>query len=92
LIEALNWVGHDDFTVTSLTTGASVTASTNRNSGWLVGAGIEWAFWPNWSAKVEYNYLGLVIGHLLFLLGRLPPYIYSSPATPSPRAIETSRW
>jgi len=59
LIEALNWVGHDDFTVTSLTTGASVTASTNRNSGWLVGAGIEWAFWPNWSAKVEYNYLGL---------------------------------
>jgi outer membrane immunogenic protein len=38
---------------------ASVTASTNRNSGWLVGAGIEWAFAPNWSAKVEYNYLGL---------------------------------
>ena len=29
------------------------------NSGWLVGAGIEWAFAPNWSAKVEYNYLGL---------------------------------
>jgi len=53
------WVGHDDFTVTSLTTGASVTASNNRNSGWLVGAGIEWAFAPNWSAKVEYNYLGL---------------------------------
>jgi outer membrane immunogenic protein len=24
-----------------------------------VGAGIEWAFLPNWSAKVEYNYLGL---------------------------------
>jgi hypothetical protein len=24
-----------------------------------VGAGIEWAFAPNWSAKVEYNYLGL---------------------------------
>jgi opacity protein-like surface antigen len=24
-----------------------------------VGAGIEWAFALNWSAKVEYNYLGL---------------------------------
>src|SRR5262245_10625054 len=27
--------------------------------GWLVGAGIEWAFASNWSAKVEYNFLGL---------------------------------
>jgi outer membrane immunogenic protein len=25
----------------------------------LVGAGVEWAFAANWSAKVEYNYLGL---------------------------------
>ena len=24
-----------------------------------MGAGIEWAFAPNWSAKVEYNFLGL---------------------------------
>src|SRR5262245_60634414 len=39
--------------------GASITASNNSNSGWLVGAGIEWAFLPNWSAKVEYNFLGL---------------------------------
>jgi outer membrane immunogenic protein len=54
------WVGNDDFTVTNLTTGASITAANNNtNSGWLVGAGIEWAFAPNWSAKVEYNYLGL---------------------------------
>jgi outer membrane immunogenic protein len=54
------WVGNDDFTITSLTTGASITASNNNNnSGWLVGVGIEWAFLPNWSAKVEYNHLGL---------------------------------
>jgi outer membrane immunogenic protein len=54
------WVGSDDFTVTNLTTGSSITVSNNNtNSGWLVGAGIEWAFAPNWSAKVEYNYLGL---------------------------------
>jgi outer membrane immunogenic protein len=54
------WVGNDDFTITNLTTGASITPTNNNtNSGWLVGAGIEWAFAPNWSAKVEYNFLGL---------------------------------
>ena len=53
------WVGNEDFTITNLTTGASITTSNNSNSGWLVGAGIEWAFAPNWSAKVEYNFLGL---------------------------------
>src|SRR5437870_7255334 len=54
------WIGSDDFTVTNLTAGGSFTASNNNsNSGWLLGAGIEWAFAPNWSAKVEYNYLGL---------------------------------
>ena len=54
------WVGTDDFTINNLTTGTSITVSNNNtNSGWLVGAGIEWAFAPNWSAKVEYNYLGL---------------------------------
>jgi outer membrane immunogenic protein len=54
------WVGNEDFTVTNLRTGSSFSISNdNSNSGWLVGAGIEWAFAPNWSAKVEYNYLGL---------------------------------
>jgi outer membrane immunogenic protein len=53
------WVGNEDFTITNLATGASITASNNSNSGWLLGAGIEWAFAPNWSAKVEYNFLGL---------------------------------
>ena len=24
-----------------------------------MGAGVEWAFAPNWSAKVEYSFLGL---------------------------------
>ena len=27
--------------------------------GWTVGAGLEWMFWPNWSAKVEYLYYDL---------------------------------
>ena len=25
--------------------------------GWTVGAGVEWAFWDNWSVKLEYDYL-----------------------------------
>ncbi len=54
------WVGNEDFTVTNLRTGSFFSISNdNSNSGWLLGAGIEWAFAPNWSAKVEYNYLGL---------------------------------
>ena len=54
------WVGDSSFTVTNATTAASITGSNgNTNSGWLVGAGIEWACANNWSAKVEYDYLGL---------------------------------
>jgi len=31
--------------------------STNETrAGWTVGGGVEWAFWQNWSAKVEYDY------------------------------------
>jgi len=34
------------------------TASVTR-SGWLIGAGLEYAFWRNWSVFVEYNYIDL---------------------------------
>jgi outer membrane immunogenic protein len=29
----------------------------DRRSGGTAGVGVEWAFWNNWSAMVEYNYL-----------------------------------
>jgi outer membrane immunogenic protein len=45
-------------TVTDLTTGLSVSGS-KTNSGWLVGAGIEYGLTPNWTWKFEYDYLGL---------------------------------
>lgn len=32
------------------------TASVTR-TGWMVGAGIEYGFTPNWSAKIEYNFM-----------------------------------
>jgi hypothetical protein len=42
------WVGNSA-SLTNLSTGASMSA-------WL-GAGVEWAFAPQWSASLEYNYL-----------------------------------
>ena len=51
------WVDNNA-TVTNLTTGNSISAS-NRNSGWVVGAGVEWALGGNWSAKLEYDFLKL---------------------------------
>jgi outer membrane immunogenic protein len=35
-------------------------ASTTQ-TGWTAGAGVEWAFLPNWTAKIEYLYVDL--GH-----------------------------
>ncbi|NUJ79137.1 porin family protein [Methylocystis sp. FS] len=37
--------------------GASSFADTRV--GWTAGGGLEWMFWPNWSAKVEYLYYDL---------------------------------
>ena len=54
------WVGSNSFTVTDATTGASITGSNSgTSSGWVAGGGIEWAFANNWTAKVEYDYVGL---------------------------------
>ncbi|MEP9356898.1 outer membrane protein [Xanthobacter sp. KR7-65] len=38
--------------------GYSATADSTR-WGWTLGAGVEWAFFNNWSAKIEYNYIDL---------------------------------
>jgi outer membrane immunogenic protein len=70
------WVGNHGFSVTNVTTGESIKAtSTTPNSGWLVGGGLEWAFASNWTAKVEFDYLVLanrsfvVPGGAPFLVG-----------------------
>jgi outer membrane immunogenic protein len=34
-------------------------SSSNSNWGWTAGAGFEYAFWGNWQARVEYDYIGL---------------------------------
>ncbi len=54
------WVGSNNLTLTNLTTGGSVSISNNNtNDGWTAGAGVEWMFAPNWTAKFEYDYVGL---------------------------------
>jgi outer membrane immunogenic protein len=54
------WVGIGNPTLTNVTTGGSISVSnSNSTTGWLAGAGVEWAFAPNWTAKLEYDFLGL---------------------------------
>jgi outer membrane immunogenic protein len=39
--------------------GTEGTSATTTRTGWTAGAGAEWAFSPNWSAKVEYLHVDL---------------------------------
>ncbi|QCI63457.1 outer membrane protein [Phreatobacter stygius] len=54
-------------------TGAEIAGSGDRLSsariGWFVGGGAEYAFAPNWSAKVEYNYHNFSSGSWLASAG-----------------------
>jgi outer membrane immunogenic protein len=53
------WVGTSNpgFTVNGAP--ASFTSSSSGNFGWTAGIGVEWAFAGNWSARAEYDYIGL---------------------------------
>ena len=56
----VGWVGVNKFTLTNVpTTGSIDFSNSNSNVGWLAGGGIEWGFAPNWTAKIEYDFLGL---------------------------------
>jgi outer membrane immunogenic protein len=47
----------NQITVTDLSNGLSV-GETKIDTGWVAGAGIEYAFAPNWTIRVEYDYMG----------------------------------
>jgi outer membrane immunogenic protein len=51
------WVAYNA-SIADLTNGLSASTS-NTQSGWMAGGGIEWAFAPNWTARVDYQYIGL---------------------------------
>jgi outer membrane immunogenic protein len=53
------WV-HEDYRLTVIPapfTGTEIARGDTTHTGWTVGAGFEYAFTPNWSLKVEYNYI-----------------------------------
>jgi outer membrane immunogenic protein len=49
---------YDGGAVTGVFNSGSGTLSDTR-VGWTGGGGVEWMFWPNWSAKAEYLYYDL---------------------------------
>jgi outer membrane immunogenic protein len=84
------WVGADGFTVTDLSTGASFTGSNSETrGGWLVGAGLEWAFAENWSAKFEYDLLGL--GSRTFIVPAGSPFFAGDTFTTGNRNVQMAR-
>jgi outer membrane immunogenic protein len=54
----------------------SYAALNDTLSGWMVGAGLEYGFWNNWSMKLEYNYMDFGDKTLTFV-----------PAAPNPTEI-----
>ena len=48
------WAG-DKYSADIPTFEEHIQASETR-TGWTVGGGLEWAFWDNWSAKLEYDF------------------------------------
>ncbi len=53
------WV-HDSATLTVVTPSNVFSAdASDTTSGWMVGAGIEYGFTPNWTARLEWDHIGL---------------------------------
>ena len=52
------WVGSSNPTIAVNGVAQTVPSSTS-NWGWTVGAGAEYAFYGGWSARIEYDYVGL---------------------------------
>jgi outer membrane immunogenic protein len=46
---------HDNYSLSGF--GIVATADSDTRWGWMVGAGLEYGFTPNWSMKIEYNYM-----------------------------------
>ena len=43
--------------ITAVLSNTSLISASNTSSGGMGGVGVEWAFYPNWSAKFEYDWL-----------------------------------
>jgi outer membrane immunogenic protein len=86
------WVGNNNLTVTNVTTGVSLTCGNlancgnNNTGGWLLGAGVEYAFTNNWTVKAEYDYLGL--GNRTIVIPAAAPLLAGDTFTSNNRNIQ----
>ena len=53
------WVGASNPNLTVNGAGQTLSSSTTNNFGWTAGVGVEWAFGGGWSARAEYDFIGL---------------------------------
>jgi outer membrane immunogenic protein len=53
---------------TGLVIGDTLARADETRWGWLIGAGLEWAFTPSWSLKLEYNFMDFGSERLNFAL------------------------
>jgi outer membrane immunogenic protein len=53
------WVGMSNPGITVTGAPAAFTGTSTNNFGWTVGLGVEWAFAGSWSARAEWDYIGL---------------------------------
>jgi outer membrane immunogenic protein len=64
-------------------TGTSVVAGTagpaanfnDDRSGYTIGVGLEYAFTPNWSAKIEYQHMGFDGRNIVYPYVNVPPFL-----------------
>ena len=64
------WRDNPNIGVTVGGTPAAFATTGGNNNGWTVGAGLEYMFAPNWSAKAEYQYYNF--GTTTFATGPAP--------------------
>jgi len=64
------WRDNNNFAVTVAGVPAAFTTSGSNKDGYTVGAGLEYLFAPNWSAKAEYQYYNF--GNTTFTAGPAP--------------------
>jgi outer membrane immunogenic protein len=64
------WVGTNNSSITGTGGGVAALSGPSNIFGWTAGVGVEWAFYGNWSARAEYDYIGL--GNQNYTVGTTP--------------------
>jgi outer membrane immunogenic protein len=81
------WVGTNNLTVTNLATGGVLTGTNSQSrSGFLLGAGVEYAITNNWTIKAEYDYLG--VGNRTFVVPVGSPFLAGDTFTSRSRNVQ----